>query len=622
MSFEPADGLGNASHADSHRLFAGSQEPTESTRWAGPIVCAAAFVAATAWSWRKWPDPLIDFGRELYIPWQLTEGRVLYRDLAVIYGPLSKYLQALAMRIGGVSLTTLIVCNLTIFAGILTLLYRLIALHFGRFTASVACLVVMAVFGFSQYLVTANYNFVCPYSHEATHGVALALAMIASLARAGEPRRWRWLLAGLCLGGVWLTRAEVALAATAAGVLAVVILWRSELPKSKQITTISSFVGAAFFPALAFFAYFCTKMPAADAVRAVGGSWTTLAAGGVAGHYFYSHGMGLDAAGANGLLMFKATLALAVGALVAAALDFALRKRIDGRRVVAVAIGATVLAVLAYRPNLVDWSMAGRTLSVVGLVAAITSVRSCIRGADRSNVAPALFSVFAFVLLAKMLLAPRLDFTGFYLAMPAAVVFVVYSVEAIPRWLARRWGGGMVFRFVALAVVIAGVVAHVRYSNAVYETKDFAVGAGCDRFYAQRPEVYPGGLACAEALKKIDEIMPPEATFVALPEGVMLNYLSRRVNPTPYTQFSTTELQAFGEERMLASLREHPPDFVVLVHKESEELGVGYFGSDPRFGAKIMQWVRENYADAVLIGYEPLRERKFGIKFMKRREAG
>ena len=45
-------------------------------------------------SWRKWPDPLIDFGRELYLPWRLANGAVLYRDVDDFYGPLSQYLNA------------------------------------------------------------------------------------------------------------------------------------------------------------------------------------------------------------------------------------------------------------------------------------------------------------------------------------------------------------------------------------------------------------------------------------------------------------------------------------------------------------------------------------------------
>ena len=35
-------------------------------------------------SWGKWPDPLIDFGRELYLPWRTTQGAVLFKDEMLI----------------------------------------------------------------------------------------------------------------------------------------------------------------------------------------------------------------------------------------------------------------------------------------------------------------------------------------------------------------------------------------------------------------------------------------------------------------------------------------------------------------------------------------------------------
>ena len=50
-------------------------------------------------SWMKWPDVLIDYGKELYIPWQLTEGRALYRDFEIFMGPLSFYFNSLVFRL-------------------------------------------------------------------------------------------------------------------------------------------------------------------------------------------------------------------------------------------------------------------------------------------------------------------------------------------------------------------------------------------------------------------------------------------------------------------------------------------------------------------------------------------
>ncbi len=75
---------------------------------------ALAFVFAAAISWRRWPDLLVDFGGQLYIPWRLANGAVLYRDLFYFAGgPLSQYFNALLFKIFGTSFLTLIVANLT-----------------------------------------------------------------------------------------------------------------------------------------------------------------------------------------------------------------------------------------------------------------------------------------------------------------------------------------------------------------------------------------------------------------------------------------------------------------------------------------------------------------------------
>src|SRR5688572_12646955 len=79
---------------------------------------AIVFVGLGWCSWLKWPDPLIDFGRELYVPSQIVRGAVLYRDLESLFGPLSPYLNALWFQLFGVSLLTLVVINLAIFAAI------------------------------------------------------------------------------------------------------------------------------------------------------------------------------------------------------------------------------------------------------------------------------------------------------------------------------------------------------------------------------------------------------------------------------------------------------------------------------------------------------------------------
>ena len=80
-------------------------------------------LALLAVSWRRSAHFLVDFGRELYVPWQLTQGKVLYQDLAYFNGPLSPHFNATLFRVFGVGITTLIVVNTLLLLVVLTLLY-------------------------------------------------------------------------------------------------------------------------------------------------------------------------------------------------------------------------------------------------------------------------------------------------------------------------------------------------------------------------------------------------------------------------------------------------------------------------------------------------------------------
>src|SRR5205085_4695112 len=82
----------------------------------GLAILALALAGMLAYTWGTWPDPVVDFGRELYVPWQLSQGKVLYRDIAYFNGPLSAYFNSFLFRTLGVSLLTLVVANIAILA--------------------------------------------------------------------------------------------------------------------------------------------------------------------------------------------------------------------------------------------------------------------------------------------------------------------------------------------------------------------------------------------------------------------------------------------------------------------------------------------------------------------------
>jgi hypothetical protein len=74
---------------------------------------------------------------------------------------------------------------------------------------------------------------------------------------------------------------------------------------------------------------------------------------------------------------------------------------------------------------------------------------------------------------------------------------------------------------------------------------------------------------------------------------------------------------AVGENVMLRAFEMAPPDYILVVHKDTAEYGVPFFGADPRYGQAIMEWVGRRYRTVEVIGRQPLREGGYGIAILK-----
>jgi hypothetical protein len=596
--------------------------PRSSRHGTVAIVVLHAVVASVLfwWSWRKWPDPLVDFGRELYVPWRLTQGQMLYRDLASLFGPLSPYLNALWFSLFGVSLTTLVVCNLAILMAMTAGIHRLLAVSIDRITATAATIAILLVSGFSQYIDVGNYNFITPYAHEATHGTALSVAAFAALHEGFSRRRQAWfLVCGLCFGAVTLTKPEVAIAAGVALVAGAWTMWMGAPGRGLWKGALSFLVGAAMVP-VAFLTYFHqtggSSWPAA--ARAIGAGWTAASSVEIAQNEFYLRGSGLDDIVGNSARMLW-SFALFGGFAAVGLLLAAIRPREPIARALHIAAQITLLlaATLAIPSGRLGWALPLIAATTCGWMI-VRVVKARRTETLRTQVPLMMWSVFALALLPKIVLNGRLYHYGFFLAMPALSITVALLLGLLPAaftgdrvaWQRAR---ALFSGSVAIAIIPALVL-----SNTWYRGKTVAVSEGGDRFYASGQPAMWQGPSVQSALDWLGQNAPPGATMIALPEGVMINYLSRRENPTRFINFMPPEAVAFGEHVMARSLAERPPDFLLLVHKNTTEYGYASFGSTPEYGGEILPWVRRNYRTVEVIGQDPANADGRGIEILKR----
>src|SRR5450755_3863178 len=219
---------------DVQRTSTASALPIEAFGIAVLILLLAFFLSS---SWRKWPDPLIDFGRELYLPWRISHGALLYRDIEGHYGPLSQYFNGALFAIFGPGLMVLVTANLVIFVGILAFLYLLCRRAWRGSGAFAAAAIFISIFGFSQFTGISNYNYATPYAHETTHGILASLALTFVFVRwTVKGSVWLSFLAGLLYGLCAVLKPEFLLAGGLVAIAGCALRWRySALPNLPEV---------------------------------------------------------------------------------------------------------------------------------------------------------------------------------------------------------------------------------------------------------------------------------------------------------------------------------------------------------------------------------------------------
>ena len=573
-------------------------------------------------SWRKWCHPIVDSGRELYTPWRLSEGAVLYRDVDDVYGPLSQYFNAALFKLFGPGMMVLAVANLVIFAGILGLAYLLFRRAWGAVGALGASVVFVTVFAFCPLLDINIFNYALPYSHEATHGMLVMVGLIVAVGRWVEVPRVRWCgVAGGLVGLALVLKPEFIFAA-AVLVVTAVILRRRQWPQRGGMSVLV-FALAALVPTAVFTCYFMRYFPPLEALSAAGRAWWSLLIMPdiLAKNYQLSF-IGLDSPWAN-LAQHLHKTALVVtcigvlGVLVAVGL---LRSGASKLVVLSFATAAALVAGLS-----ADWGSSGRSL--LGLLLCYVTFRFWRGGQSASKAGSIrepqagwriLITAGAVAMMARMFLKGRIVQFGFFQAALAGMVATAIICSEAAEWLpGTRWRRAAV-AFIAAALFAPGLWWAGKRAHDYYSWQTLPVADARDRFYHFEPEIEASGQLMNEVLGVLREV-PRETTLLALPEGSMVNYLARLRSPLPQFQYYSFTTEAGREKGIVDALRLRPPDRVVVISRFGlGDFGIVRYGERDGAGRQIIEWVNQNYRITHRFGGDPLATDQRGAYILSR----
>lgn len=593
------------------------------THLVGPVLMAVVGAWALAKAWPMGPDVQVDFGRELYLPWRISEGDRLYTDIAHFNGPLSVYFNALWFKVFGVGLSTLKLVNLSIVIAVAGSFYRLMAAISGRFAASVVGVFFVGAVAFGQFLQLGNYNYLTPYSHELTHGIALSLLGLACFAglSTGAPRTRVALKTGVILALVLLTKTEVFAAFAAALMIGFALDYWCDRRRFAEASETIKVLALAFVSLLVGFLAVLTLVHSFGsgpevALSGIVEPWRSLTNSTVTSLPYYKWVMGTQNVSQSLLLILQWSLRHAVFFAVLAGLSLAWRRPSLQRwtPIWGVAFAALVLlfpldpssALQAPRPLAIVIP-----LLLVGFLYQLAQQKQHGDPGVRLTVLRIAVLSFCLVLQLKMALNTQLNHYGFALVVPSLLFFIVISMEFGAGWIARRGGSEWVFRLGVAAGVAWLAIALVTRTDQRFADRVTPIGQGADQMLADARAEY-----IASTLSMLEET-DPDATLAVLPEGVMLNYLTRRVNPTRYINFMPPEMVLYGGNTILTAYRETPPDYVIFIHKNTQLYGLPFFGR--HYGRPLYRWVVSNYETVQQLGAIPFRRgAEFGITIYER----
>ena len=122
----------------------------------------------------RFGDVIVDSFREAYIPQQMIEGQILYKNIFNIYAPLSYIINALLFAIFGTKLSVLYFAGLIATLGITNLTFKISEMFTDKNTS--LCVVLFLIAG--SILSPNVFNFIFPYSYGMLYGLLFILGSV------------------------------------------------------------------------------------------------------------------------------------------------------------------------------------------------------------------------------------------------------------------------------------------------------------------------------------------------------------------------------------------------------------------------------------------------------------
>lgn len=573
------------------------------------------FIYLLAASWLRWGDLFADTNREFWLPLQLLQGKILYREIFYEYGFFPPYFLAGLYRIFGAHINVLVGCGIGLTAGVAILLYKITRLFLDSLIAGLTAFTFLFVFAFGYYYDWSGIShFILPYSFASTFFmffVCVALYWYLKFLFTAQGRfLWLW---SLFMVLALLSRIELS-AVIWVGFLAVggfyLLICR---PRSRW-----SIVFALCSPVLIgsiLYGVFLLSMHAWNGfyVSIIQHILT------VNKNPFNLRTSGLNDLPLNTSLLFLSLLVHAgiiglLGIGSACISWFFMRKEQTPFFLFAGAIALLLSAQLSQSQMSLNLQYRGLPMMLgIGIIVCVIQI---VRSHDKTKHF-AMLTVFVIGLaaMARIVLNATCFGYGFFMLDIGLIGYYLICFEFLKR-ATTRFRKYLSWEFFAFLLMAYFAWQNIRYwdvSLTRYAEKRLPIQTPRGTLFSWEDLKTQRFI---EAIQYLREATPKDATVVVVPEGVGLNFFAERENPSGYHSFMPTLCELIGEQTFITRLTEVHADYVVILHRLAFEYGLPAFGI--HYGRDMYRWITEHYHVVKVIGPYPFTSDDFGIAILQK----
>ena len=531
---------------------------------------------------------LVDVGREAYIPWQMLNGEVLYKDIFNVYGPLSYQINSLMYMLFGIKLSTLYIAGYLNAFLILVLTFFVTKIFTDRKFALYTSFLVMG----SCLFIKTFFNFVFPYSYAAVYALSgYLLSVLLFLFYLKHGHKKFLYSAFICAGFCFANKIEY--------VPYFMLLFLSLFFVKPKIKDIFVCIGGFFiFPAASFFILLLQGASFSDFLNAfllVKNMVNTPALA-----YFYKD-YGLYWNGENFVTSMK-VLGCSVLTLIPVFLLFAGLNYLDVkflRNKLTKIIFNFAMIVFCFFISVQFFKyfflLDNKFFCWLGIVSLFILAGFCCytgfefykkRQINKQDI------LFLFLLLSAVSVSLKgisgitTECYGTFTIAALIIPFIAFAVKYLPGILKFR-NKKIYYRTlgnICLIIVILFFALNIKKlaQNRLYPVKT-------DRGVI----LVPGYVKDVSSIVSyIERNTKKDEVVVSIPEGVMINFLTERKSHNKYYYLIPVNSQLFGVENIVSDFKKHPPDYFIVNNVSYSPYNVTHVCS---YAKPLCDFIETNY---------------------------